>query len=287
MKIRMTMTTPSRTLLAVLAHPDDETFGTGGTLAHYSKLGVNVYLVCATRGEVGEVPPEMMEGYTSVAELREHELRCAAQTLGLAGVFFLNYRDSGMPGTMDNSHPQALFAADVDKVTGDVVQYIRKLKPEVVIPFDPIGGYRHPDHIAIHNATVKAFHAAGDARLYPGDAPAFAPSKLYFHTFPRGFLRLAIFFMRLTGKDPRKFGKNGDIDFQSIAEVRFPIHAEVDYREVADIRDEASACHASQGGAKITGGIMGWFRKISGISDQYMRAYPPPGKKKEKDLFEG
>ena len=281
------MTVPSRTLLAVLAHPDDETFGTGGTLAHYSKLGVQVYLVCATRGEVGEVSAEMMEGYTSVAELREHELRCAAQMLGLAGVFFLNYRDSGMPGTMDNSHPNALFAADVEQVAGDVVQYIRKLKPEVVITFDPIGGYRHPDHIAIHNATVKAFHAAGDARLYPGDDPAFTPTKLYFHTFPRGFLRLAIFFMRLTGKDPRKFGKNGDIDFQSIAEVRFPIHAEVDYREVADLRDRASACHASQGGAKITGGILGLFRKISGISDQYMRAYPPPGTRKEKDLFEG
>jgi LmbE family N-acetylglucosaminyl deacetylase len=281
------MTDSRHTLLAVLAHPDDETFGTGGTLAHYSKLGVQVYLVCATRGEVGEVSPEIMEGYTSVAELREHELRCAAQILGLAGVYFLNYRDSGMPGTMDNSHPQALFAADVEKVAGDVVQYIRKLKPEVVITFDPIGGYRHPDHIAIHNATVKAFHAAGDANLYPGDAPAFTPAKLYFHTFPRGFLRLAIFFMRFTGKDPRKFGKNGDIDFQSIAEVRFPIHAEVDYREVADLRDRASVCHASQGGAKITGGILGWFRKISGVRDQYMRAYPPPGKKKETDLFEG
>lgn len=283
----MNMTASSHTLLAVLAHPDDETFGTGGTLALYSKLGVQVYLVCATRGEVGEVSPEMMEGYTSVAELREHELRCAAQILGLAGVYFLNYRDSGMPGTMDNSHPKALFAADVDTVAGDVVQYIRKLKPEVVITFDPIGGYRHPDHIAIHNATVKAFYAAGDANLYPGEAPAFKPAKLYFHTFPRGFLRLAIFFMRLTGKDPRKFGKNGDIDFQSIAEVRFPIDAEVDYRGVADLRDRASACHASQGGAKITGGILGWFRKISGISDQYMRAYPPPEKKKEKDLFEG
>ena len=82
------MTVPSRTLLAVLAHPDDETFGTGGTLAHYSKLGVKVYLVCATRGEVGEVSPEMMEGYSSVAELRENELRCAAQTLGLAGCIF-------------------------------------------------------------------------------------------------------------------------------------------------------------------------------------------------------
>ena len=189
-----------RTLLAVLAHPDDETFGTGGTLAHYSSLGVKVYLVCATRGEVGEVEPEMMEGYASVAELRENELRCAAQTLGLTEVFFLNYRDSGMPGTMDNTHPQALFAADLEKVTGDVVHYMRCSNLQVVITFDPIGGYRHPDHIAIQKATVKAFYAAGDANRYPGDLPAFSPAKLYFHTFPRGFLRLSIFFMRLVGQ---------------------------------------------------------------------------------------
>src|SRR5512133_2062866 len=276
-----------KTLLAVLAHPDDETFGTGGTLALYAQRGVDVYLVCGTRGEVGEMDPKYMRGFNSIAERREAELRCAAENLGLKGVYFMNYRDSGMPGSPDNSHSQALVAQPMEQVAADIVHYIRLLKPQVVITFDPIGGYRHPDHIAIQKATEKAFHAAGDANRFQGDLPAYSPAKLYFHTFPRGFLRLTIFFMRLVGKNPRKFGKNGDIDFQSIAEVRFPIHAEVDYREVADIRDEASACHASQGGAKITGGIMGWFRKISGISDQYMRAYPPPGKKKEKDLFEG
>jgi LmbE family N-acetylglucosaminyl deacetylase len=280
------MTKTDRVLLAVLAHPDDETFGTGGTLAHYAQLGVKVYLVCATRGEVGEVEPELLEGYTSVAELREHELRCAAQTLGLTGVFFLNYRDSGMPGTIDNTHPDALFAADLSEVAAEVVHYIRLLKPQVVITFDPIGGYRHPDHIAIHKATVEAFKLAGDETYVKGELQAFQPDKLYFHTFPRGFLRFSVFFMRLFGKDPRKFGKNGDIDLQSIAEVHFPCDARVDYREVAEIRDRASACHDSQGGARITGGVMGFVRKIFGISDQYMRAYPPPGKK-EKDLFEG
>jgi N-acetyl-1-D-myo-inositol-2-amino-2-deoxy-alpha-D-glucopyranoside deacetylase len=281
------MNKPQRTLLAVLAHPDDETFGTGGTLAHYSNLGVKVYLVCATRGEVGEVAPEMMEGFSSVAELRENELRCAAGTLGLTSVFFLDYRDSGMPGSPDNLHPQALAAADLDQVASNVAHYIRLLKPEVVITFDPIGGYRHPDHIAIQQATVKAFEVAGDPDHNPNDLPAFKPQKLYFHTFPRGFLRIAVWFMRLSGKDPRKFGKNGDIDLQSIAEVNFLINAVVDYREVADKRDTASACHASQGGGRITGGVMGVFRKLFGVSDQYMRAFPPPGKKRERDLFEG
>ena len=175
-------------LLAVLAHPDDETFGTGGSLAFYSSKGIEVHLVCATRGEAGDVSQEMMQGYNSVAELRESELRCAAGHLGLTGVHFLDYRDSGMQGSPDNTHPQALAAADIGKVTGEVVHYIRLLKPQVVITFDPIGGYMHPDHIAIQKATEKAFFAAGDTAQYASDLPAFQPNKLYFHTFPRGFL---------------------------------------------------------------------------------------------------
>ena len=92
-----------RILLAVLAHPDDESFGTGGTLALYAQQGAQVYLVCATRGEVGEMDPKHMRGFNSIAERREDELRCAAEKLGLTKVFFLNYRDSGMPGSPDNS----------------------------------------------------------------------------------------------------------------------------------------------------------------------------------------
>src|SRR5512145_1217724 len=89
-------------LLAVLAHPDDETFGTGGTLAFYARRGVKVHLVCATRGESGDVDEEFLRGYKTIAERREHELRCAAGNLGLAGVHFLDYRDSGMPGWPEN-----------------------------------------------------------------------------------------------------------------------------------------------------------------------------------------
>jgi N-acetyl-1-D-myo-inositol-2-amino-2-deoxy-alpha-D-glucopyranoside deacetylase len=228
-----------------------------------------------------------MKDFQSVAELREHELRCASETLGLAGVYFLNYRDSGMEGSPDNHHAQALAAADLDAVTGEVVHYIRLLKPQVVITFDPIGGYRHPDHIAIQRAAEKAFYASADPKQYPESLPAFAPQKLYFHTFPHGFLKLVVMVMRLIGKNPRKFGRNGDIDLVPIAQAHFPINATIDYRNVAEKRDIAAACYASQGGGRITGGIMGKFRQIFGINDKYMRAFPPPGKKREKDLFEG
>jgi LmbE family N-acetylglucosaminyl deacetylase len=277
-----------KVILVVLAHPDDETFGMGGTLAYYARQGVEVYLVCATRGEVGDVPEGLMEGYNSVGELREHELQEAAKVLGLKQVYYLGYRDSGMPGSEDNHHSQALAAAELDKVAGEVVHYIRLLKPQIVLTFDPIGGYRHPDHIAIQRATEKAFYAAGDAAQYSDDLPAYHPQKLYFHTMPKGILRFGIFLMRMLGKDPHKFGRNGDIDLASIAEVSFPRNAVINYYSVAEIRNEAAAHHASQGGTQITSsGLIGRIRNLFGSKDLFMRAYPKPDKHIEHDLFEG
>ena len=280
-------TNEQKVLLAVLAHPDDETFGMGGSLAYYASIGVKVYLVCATRGEAGDVPPELMHGYGSVAELREQELCCAAKHLGLSGVFFLGFRDSGMTGSPDNHHPNALAATSMETVALEIIRYIRLLKSQVIITFDPIGGYMHPDHIAVHRATEKAFHLAADPTIDFPDLPPFRPQKLYYHTFPRGFLRLVVWMMRLTGKDPHKFGRNGDIDLVPVAEARFPVNARVDYRLVLEKKDNATECHASQGGSRITTGVIGLFRKLFGISDQYMRAYPPPERRSERDLFEG
>jgi LmbE family N-acetylglucosaminyl deacetylase len=118
-------------LLAVLAHPDDESFGMGGTLALYAQHGVEVHLICATRGEVGETPPDFERNDRSIAELRMDELRCAGQILGLKEVHFLKYRDSGMPGSADNNHPRALAAAPMEQVAKEVAGLIRKLKPQV------------------------------------------------------------------------------------------------------------------------------------------------------------
>jgi N-acetyl-1-D-myo-inositol-2-amino-2-deoxy-alpha-D-glucopyranoside deacetylase len=278
-------------LLAVLAHPDDETFGTGGTLALYSRRGVQVYLVCATRGEVGEMDPSLLHGFDSVGDKREAELRCAAEKLGLAGVFFLGYRDSGMPGSPDNEHPLALAATPVDKVASEVAHYIQKLRPQVVLTFDPVGGYRHPDHIAIHKATVKAFKDLKDqvVRQDSQQFQIFSPQKLYYSTFSRTFLKVAVFMLRLFGRDPRHFGVNKDIDMVSIAAISFPIHARINYKAVAIIRDEAAACHASQGGGGMNRGIQGWVMRLFRSDETYMRAYPEPlpGERKETDLFAG
>jgi N-acetyl-1-D-myo-inositol-2-amino-2-deoxy-alpha-D-glucopyranoside deacetylase len=276
-----------QTLLAVLAHPDDESFGMGGTLALYAARGVDVHLVCATRGEVGEAAPEMLKGFDSVAKLRESELRCAAGILGLKGVHFIDYRDSGMPGSPDNLHPQALAAQPLEDVAANVVCYIRELKPQVVLTFDPIGGYRHPDHIAIHRATVKAFEQAANPAFAPGDLPVHAPERLYFHIFPKGFLKFAVRFLPLIGKDPHKFGSNGDIDITAIAEVDFPTNARINIRSVLKKKDQAGACHASQGGGRLGGNLVSLLMRMFNNNETFMRAWPPvePGAKVTKDLF--
>lgn len=277
-----------RTLLAVLAHPDDETFGMGGTLALYARRGVEVYLICATRGEVGEMDPKFLHGFDSPAERRQDELRCAAEHLGLKGVFFLNYRDSGMTGSAENANPQALMNQPVEQVAEDVARHIRKLCPQVVITFDSIGGYRHPDHIAMHHATLRAVRVAADpAETLDGLQPHKA-DKLYLHIIPHNILRIMVRLMPLFGKDPRKFGKNQDIDLLSITEVRFPVHARINYRSVAKIRDEATACHASQGGGLVTGPFA-LLRRLFASHETFMRAYPeaPNGARVEDDLFAG
>lgn len=279
----------AQTLLAVLAHPDDESFGMGGTLALYARKGYDVYLVCATRGEAGTVDPEYMQNHKSIAALREGELRCAAEHLGLKEVFFLGYHDSGMPGMDANKDPDAQINHSIDEVAGKVVKYIRELKSDVVLTFDPIGGYRHPDHIHIHQATVMAFEKADDASFHPESGAPFKPRGLYFHVFPHKLLRVATRIMPIFGVDPHKFGRNKDVDLKALVEFDFPVHVKVDIKPVSQVKAEAGACHASQGGTQMRNGLMGLLTRMFGESENYMRAYPPVNgdHKINEDLFQG
>ena len=278
----------NRVLLAVLAHPDDESFGMGGTLALYASQGVDVHLVCATRGEVGTADEEHMKGFKSVGEMREAELHCAAGILGLKSIHFLGYRDSGMPGTPDNNHPDAQVQHPVNEVAGKVVHYIRTLKPEVVLTFDPVGGYHHPDHIHIHQATVMAFEHAADPGFTPEAGALFSPGALYFHTMPHGFLKVAVFLLRLFGRDPCHFGRNGDINLVSIAKESFPVHARINIRSVWEEKDQAGACHSSQGGRSLRSGLLGTFQRLFATHETFMRSFPafPEGGKPVRDLFQ-
>jgi LmbE family N-acetylglucosaminyl deacetylase len=272
------------------AHPDDESFGVGGTLAQYAAAGVNTYYICMTGGEAGDVDAEILRGYETMADLRMAELQCAADALGLKEVIHIGYRDSGMPGWEENNHPDALMNAPLAEAAGRIVKELRRLKPDVVATFDPIGGYRHPDHIATHNAAVRAFYAAGDPTQCPEAGPPFQPKKLYYHVLPHRFVKWAVKLMPLFGRDPHHFGKNRDVDLVELMKTEFPVHAVIRIgKEAERKRNLAAACHASQlGGEPPRRGILGIVNKIMGAKDSYMRAEPPvTGRVKEKDLFEG
>jgi len=281
-----------RCLLFVGAHPDDESFGAGGTLAKYALAGVKTYYACATRGEVGEASVEHLGEHASVGDMRWSELTCAAEALHLTGVIHLGYRDSGMPGSPNNSVAGALAAAPLAEVTGRVVKVIREYRPQVIYTFDPIGGYRHPDHIAIHNATVQAFQAAGDPAQYPEAGPAFQPQKLYFDYFSRTMLRVAVRFLPLFGRDPRRFGTNHDVDLVSLTKVDYPVHARIRIPpEAASAKAAASACHRSQlAGMPQDRGLMGPIIRFMQREEAFTRAQPPVAAGqhiRETDLFEG
>lgn len=168
-----------RRLMAVLAHPDDESLGMGGTLAKYAAEGVEVFLVTATRGEGGRFRgiPRGEEGHPGSVELgriREAELRQAAAALGVREIALLDYLD------------QHLDAADPREAIGRIVSHIRRRRPDVVITFAPDGAYGHPDHIAISQFTTAAVLAAADATfMEAGASPApHAVSKLYYLAWP-------------------------------------------------------------------------------------------------------
>lgn len=282
-------TSPHPRLLASLAHPDDESFGPGGTLALYADRGVKVDLICATRGDVGTVDPEYLRGFDDVAELRQAELDCAVQALGIEQLHMLDYRDSGMRGTRDNDHPEALAAAPLDEVVDHVIRIIRTVRPQVVITFDPIGGYFHPDHIRMHEATVAAFHAAGDPDRLPDGPPPYQPQKLYYHTFSRRWLKWAVRLMPFLGQDPERWGRNDDIDLTELTKYDFDIHATIDVSEAQEAKEMAAACHASQQeDADSRGGLLSWLQRASNRHENFSRAHPPADSGvREDDLFAG
>jgi LmbE family N-acetylglucosaminyl deacetylase len=266
-----------RTMLAVFAHPDDESFGPGGTLAKYCAEGVEVWLACATDGDAGTVDSAAMGSYATTAQLRAAELCCAAQALGLKGIDFYAYRDSGMAGSPDNQNPKSLFQAPMEEVVGKIVASIRQHRPQVVLCDNEHGGYGHPDHIKLHQATVRAFAAAGDPELYKAAGPPHAPEHLYFTAFTPGLLKWLVRFMPLVGRDPRHFGRNSDIDLLQIMQWETPANARIDVRHYLDTKMRASACHHSQAGpTESFGGLPGFIlRRVFG-TETFVQGYPVP-----------
>lgn len=164
-------------LMAVFAHPDDESFGNGGTLAKYTEQGVVTSLVCATRGEAGEISDPALATRDNLGQVREQELKLACSILGISDLRFLDYVD----GT--------LASVDEQEAVGKIVRAMREIKPQVVFTFGPDGVYGHPDHVAVNRFATNAFHSAGNPHAYPeqiqNGLQPWSPLKLYYVAPPR------------------------------------------------------------------------------------------------------
>jgi N-acetyl-1-D-myo-inositol-2-amino-2-deoxy-alpha-D-glucopyranoside deacetylase len=175
-----------RSLLLVHAHPDDESIGTGATMAKYAAEGARVTLVTCTLGELGEIiPPELAhlaaDREDRLGEYRIGELDAACAALGVADHRFLGgagrWRDSGMIGTPGNDDPRCFWRADLDEAAAALLEVIREVRPQVMISYDDNGGYGHPDHIQAHRVTGRAFSLAGASVAGPSVAKLYATAS--------------------------------------------------------------------------------------------------------------
>ena len=222
--------------MAVLAHPDDESLGVGGTLAKYASEGVDVFLLTATRGESGRFRGHRLvdhqhPGPMALAHIRESELRAAASALGLREVSILDYRD------------QQLDRANASEAVAIIAQHIRRVQPNVVVTFGPDGAYGHPDHIAISQFTTAAIVAAADPAYRCDGIQALqshAVSKLYYIAWPEST-------WKAYQSAFRKLVSTVDgIERQAVPWPDWAITTVIDTRSFWSIVWRAVCCHESQ-----------------------------------------
>ena len=172
-------------LLAIHAHPDDESSKGAATMAHYAQLGARVMVATCTGGERGSILNAEMEGDVwaerDLPGLRRHEMAAAAKALGVEHRW-IGFTDSGLPeGDPLPPLPWGCFALQpLERAAAPVVQLVREFRPHVILSYDENGGYPHPDHIQTHNVAMEAYQRAGDSEAYPGTGEPWTPSKLYY-----------------------------------------------------------------------------------------------------------
>lgn len=276
-----------RRLLAVYSHPDDESFGSGGTLARYAKSGADVRLVCATRGEVGEIADPSLATPETLPQVREQELRNAASALGISEVTFLGYRDSGMAGTPDNDNPKAFVNAPEDEVVRQLVGIIRRFRPQVLMTFAPDGGYGHPDHVTAHHRAVSALHASADAQKYQDSGEPWQVSRLVYAVFfTKSLIREMIAELHSLGLDASRFEQR---EREGVGWSDEQVHV------VMDVSDTVANKWAALGSHKTQFGTFHVLRRLPedvanrfASREHFCIAWPEPAPgTKLNDLFDG
>ena len=223
---------PRRVLLGIFPHPDDEAYSAGGTLALAARAGVEVHILCATRGEGGTSSDPTLSTPNAVADARTEELTECCRVLGAQPPHFLDYPDG------------RLAEVDLPEAVGRIVRVIREVRPQVVITLGADGVYGHPDHVALHKLVMPAFRSAGGGTRFPDDryGPAYAPDRLLWTAYPRGLFRPQWELMlrsehaaAMRQIDPEKLG---------VDPAEFAV--QVDISTVAQTKLAAIRCHRTQ-----------------------------------------
>jgi LmbE family N-acetylglucosaminyl deacetylase len=259
-------------LMCILAHPDDESLGAGGTLAKYAAEGVETYLVTATRGQRGwKGTAQDDPGPVALGEIRTAELAAAAEVLGIHGSWLFDHMDG------------ALAHVDHEEITSEIARVVREVRPQVVVTFGPDGIYGHPDHIAISQFASAAVHRAASCDDSVDGSPH-AVSKLYYMVATRDVLDTyqAAFgvFAKVVDGEARN----------AVAWPDWMVSARIDARAFGDRVWDAISCHRSQ---------LRDFQKLQDLSDEqrarmfgeqtFYRVFGSSdrGLEIERDLFEG
>jgi N-acetyl-1-D-myo-inositol-2-amino-2-deoxy-alpha-D-glucopyranoside deacetylase len=284
-------------MLLVHAHPDDETIGTGATMAKYAAAGAGVTLVTCTLGEEGEIlVPELAHLASDrdggLGEHRIGELNAAMAELGVVDHRFLGgpgrWRDSGMIDTPTNENPACFWRGDLDEEIGALVKVIREVHPQVVIGYDSNGGYGHPDHIQAHRVAVGAFEAAGDPECFADAGEPWSPTKLYETALPRSILVMAYHALKELGEDaPFGVVSPEDLNFGVPDEQ---ITTVIDAREYLPAKVAAMRAYPTQ--IAVDGHFFALSNDVGqgafGVEHYRLVAGPAPAQgEQESDLFAG
>ncbi|WP_181764368.1 N-acetyl-1-D-myo-inositol-2-amino-2-deoxy-alpha-D-glucopyranoside deacetylase [Streptomyces albidus (ex Kaewkla and Franco 2022)] len=305
-------TAPGRRLMLVHAHPDDESINNGATMAKYAAEGARVTLVTCTLGEEGEViPPELAHlapqeqdedapagEPTPLGAHRMDELAEAMRRVGVTDHRFLGapgrYRDSGMMGLSTNERPGSFWGTPLDEAAMDLVPVIREVRPQVLVTYDPDGGYGHPDHIKAHRVAMRAAELAADPGRAPEAGEPHEVARIYWNCVPRSALEGGFARLRAAAADP-----GTDFPFPSVAEpADVPgvmdddeaVDVVIDGSAYAEAKKRAMSAHATQ----IT--VVGDSFVLSNglgqplLSTEYYRSAHPSGDHGggiAKDLFAG
>lgn len=289
-----------RRLLLVHAHPDDETIGSGATMAKYVAAGDKVTLVTCTLGEEGEVlVPELAhlaaQHEDALGQHRITELGNAMSALGVTDWRLLGgpgtYRDSGMIGTPPNERTDCFWRADLLDAAKHLVSVIRDEQPHVLVTYDDFGGYGHPDHIQAHRVAMYAASLAAAPSFAPEFGPAWSIQKIYWMAFPRSVMKAGIEALQAIGEDTGFAAQDSD-DLPFVCDDDL-VTTVIDGTEFVDRKMEALAAHATQISMdsgffalsnNLGSQVMGveYFRLVQG---QAAGPFDPDGR--EIDLFAG